>query len=153
MRKILLFITITFCAGCMKSNNSISSSDIKHLNSGKILPDNLPLSEAVRIDNTLYLSGQIGTIPGTLKLTQGGIREEARQTMDNIKTILEEHGSSMNNVIKCLVMLTDLSEWPQFNEVYKEYFSKPYPARSAFGVNNLALGAQLEVECVAYTDS
>jgi 2-iminobutanoate/2-iminopropanoate deaminase len=120
------------------------------LNSGKVYPANVPLSEAVRIDNTLLLSGQIGIEPGTLKLVPGGLREEARQTLDNIKTSLEAHGYSMKDLVKCTVMLADISRWSEFNEVYKGYFKDRYPARSAMGVTGLALGAQVEVECVAY---
>ena len=122
------------------------------LNSGKVLPKNLPLSEAVRHGNTLYLSGQVGIVPGSMKLAPGGIKEEAKQTMENIKTSLEAHGYSMANLIKCTVMLADISDWSTFNEIYKTYFSGNYPARSALGANGLALGARVEVECIAATD-
>jgi 2-iminobutanoate/2-iminopropanoate deaminase len=120
------------------------------LNSGKVVPANLPVSEAVRIDNTLLLSGQIGVLPGTLKLAPGGMKEEARQTMTNIKTTLEAHGYSMRDLVKCTVMLADIGKWAEFNEVYKTFFTERFPARSAFGANGLALGAQVEVECIAY---
>ena len=119
------------------------------LNSGKILPKDLPFSEAVRHGDTLYLSGQIGIAPGTLKLVPGGIKEEARQTMQNIKTTMEAHGYGMKNIVKCTVMLADMTDWPAFNDVYKTFFVSPYPARSAFGANGLALGAKVEVECIA----
>jgi reactive intermediate/imine deaminase len=119
------------------------------LNSGK-LASNLPFSEAVRIDNLLLLSGQIGTVPGTSKLVPGGMKEEARQVMTNIKSILEAHGYSMSDLVKCTVMLADMSQWAAFNEVYRTFFDKRFPARSAFGANGLALGAQVEVECIAY---
>jgi reactive intermediate/imine deaminase len=120
------------------------------LNSGKVSPANLPFSEAVRIDNTLLLSGQIGVLPGTLKLAPGGMKEEARQTMTNIKATLEAHGYTMRDLVKCTVMLADIGKWAEFNEVYKTFFSERFPARSAFGANGLALGAQVEVECIAY---
>jgi 2-iminobutanoate/2-iminopropanoate deaminase len=119
------------------------------LNSGK-LASNLPFSEAVRIDNLLLLSGQIGAVPGTSKLVPGGMKEEARQVMTNIKSILEAHGYSMSDLVKCTVMLADMSQWAAFNEVYRTFFDKRFPARSAFGANGLALGAQVEVECIAY---
>lgn len=122
------------------------------LNSGKVLPKNLPFSEAVRHGDTLYLSGQVGIVPGSLKLAPGGIKEEAKQTLENIKTSLEAHGYTMAHLIKCTVMLTDMSEWSAFNEVYKTFFAGNYPARSAFGANGLALGARVEVECIAATD-
>ncbi|MBL8525894.1 MAG: RidA family protein [Betaproteobacteria bacterium] len=119
------------------------------LNSGKVLPKDLPFSEAVRHGDTLYLSGQIGIAPGTMKVVPGGMKEEARQTMQNIKTTMEAHGYSMKQIVKCTVMLADMSDWPAFNEVYKTFFVAPYPARSAFGANGLALGAKVEVECIA----
>ena len=122
---------------------------VEYLNSGKVLPGNLPFSEAVRVGNMLYLSGQIGVVPGSLKLVAGGTKEEARQTMQNIRTSLDAHGYTMADIVKCTVMLADMSEWSSFNEVYKTFFTDRYPARSAFGVNGLALGARVEVECVA----
>jgi reactive intermediate/imine deaminase len=125
------------------------SASVQFLNSGKVLPTNLPFSEAVRVGNVLYLSGQIGIVPGGMKLAPGGIREEARQTMENIRTSLEAHGYGVNDLVKCTVMLADISEWGTFNEVYKSFFSGRYPARSALGANGLALGARVEVECIA----
>ena len=122
---------------------------IEFLNSGKVTPTTLPFSEAVRVGNTLYLSGQIGIQPGTLNLTAGGIRAEARQALENIKSTLETHGYTMRDVVKCTVMLADIAEWATFNEVYKTYFAPPYPARSALGANGLAMGARVEVECLA----
>ena len=119
------------------------------LNSGKVFPANLPLSEAVRVGDTLYLSGQVGIVPGTMKLVPGGLEGETRQTMENIKTSLQAHGYSMNDLVKCLVMLADISQWAKFNDVYKTYFDERYPARSAFGANGLAIGAQVEIECIA----
>lgn len=122
---------------------------VEFLNSGKIVTTSLPFSEAVRVDNVLYLSGQIGVIPGTLKLVPGGVKEQTRQAMENIKTVLEAHGYAMRDVVKCTVMLADMSEWEMFNEEYRKLFSGRYPARSALGANGLALGARVEVECIA----
>lgn len=122
---------------------------IEYLNSGKVLPSTLPFSEAVRVGNMLYLSGQLGIAPGSMKLVPGGIKEEARQTMENIRTSLEAHGYRMRDLIKCTVMLADMSEWATFNDVYKTFFPEHFPARSAFGASGLALGARVEVECVA----
>ena len=121
----------------------------EYLNSGKVFPDTVPLSEAVRVGDTLYLSGQVGIVPGTMNLAPGGMEGETRQTMENIKTSLQAHGYSMNDLVKCLVMLADISQWATFNEIYKSYFDEHYPARSAFGANGLAIGAQVEIECIA----
>jgi reactive intermediate/imine deaminase len=87
-----------------------------------------------------------------MKLAPGGIEQEAKQTMENIKTSLEAHGYSVSNIVKCTVMLADISEWGTFNEVYKSFFSNRYPARSALGANGLALGARVEIECIAVVD-
>ena len=95
------------------------------------------------------VSGQIGIKPGTLELVPGGIQPEARQALENIRMALEAHGYVLRDVVKCTVMLADIAEWATFNEVYKSYFSAPYPARSALGANGLALGARVEVECLA----
>ncbi len=109
----------------------------------------LPFSEAVLVDDLLILSGQIGVAPGTLTLVPGGMAAEARQTLENIKGVLARHGSSMAKVVKCTIFLADMKDWPAFNVVYREFFTAPYPARSALGANGLALGAQVEVECIA----
>jgi reactive intermediate/imine deaminase len=138
-------------AGLMLSGVVVAKEPeaVEFLNSGKVYPAGVPLSEAVRVGDTLYLSGQIGIQPGTLKLVSGGLKGEAAQAMSNIRTTLEAHGYSMRDVIKCIVMLADITQWGDFNEVYKTFFSAPYPARSALGASGLALGAQVEVECVA----
>ncbi len=117
----------------------------------------LPFSEAVRVGELLILSGVVGTPGATydvetvseLALVPGGIEAESRQVMENIREVLERNGSSLDRVVKCTVMLADISEWGAFNRVYVEYFEKPYPARSALGANGLALGARVEVECWA----
>ena len=131
---------------------AFSSQAADFLNSGKVLPTNLPFSEAVKVGTTLYLSGQIGLLPGSMKLSPGGMKEEARQTLENIRTSLETHGYGMRDVVKCTIMLADITEWAAFNDVYKTFFSLPYPARSALGANGLALGARVEVECIAAKD-
>jgi reactive intermediate/imine deaminase len=95
------------------------------------------------------VSGQIGNVPGTLALVPGGIGPEARQALENIRSILLRNGSSMAAVAKCTVFLADMTEWSAFNEVYVEFFPAPPPARSALGANGLALGARVEVECIA----
>jgi len=111
-----------------------------------------PFSEAVRVGHMLYLSGQVGEVPsgpGEAMLVEGGIQAETRQAMENIKAVLERYGSSMDRVVKCLVMIDDMSEWPAMNEVYGAYFPDHKPARSAIGADGLALGATVEIECWA----
>ena len=109
----------------------------------------LPFSEAVRVGDMLYLSGQIGNrADGTLP---DGIDAQSRQVMDNIGGVLKSAGLSFNDVVKCTVMIDDIKQWGDFNKVYVTYFPDgQFPARSAFGADGLALGALLEVECIAY---
>jgi reactive intermediate/imine deaminase len=107
-----------------------------------------PFSESVRVGNLIYLSGQIGT-DASGKLVSGGISAETKQTLDNIKKALERQNSSMDNVVKCLVMIADMKEWAEMNKVYVTYFNKTLPARSSLGANGLALNARVEIECIA----
>ena len=111
-------------------------------------PADLPLSPAVRVGNLLFLSGQIGTGPDG-KLVPGGIAAETRQAMENIRGVLSRSGSSMDRVVKCLVMLADMQEWAAMNVVYTAYFPDAKPARSSLGASGLALGARVEIECIA----
>ncbi len=106
-----------------------------------------PFSEAVRVGPMLYLSGQIGTAADGL--VEGGIQPETRQTLDNIRATLEKYGSSLDQVVKCTVFLADIAEWPAMNEVYMSYFMAHKPARSAVAGSGLALGARVEIECIA----
>lgn len=108
----------------------------------------LPFSEAVRVGSLLYLSGQMGT-DASGKLVPGGVEAETRQILVNVRAVLERHGSSMDRVVKCLVMLADMQDWPAMNAVYLEHFGPPLPARSAFGASGLALGGRIEMECIA----
>jgi 2-iminobutanoate/2-iminopropanoate deaminase len=108
----------------------------------------LPFSEAVRVGDMLYLSGQLGR-DSSGKMVPGGIAAETRQTMENIKATLERYDSSLDHVIKVTVMLADMTEWEAMNIVYVTYFPKHLPARSALGANGLALGARVEIECIA----
>jgi reactive intermediate/imine deaminase len=111
-------------------------------------PARLPFSAAVRVGPMLYLSGQIGT-DSALTLVPGGIGPETRQTMENILAVLARSGASLDDVVRCTVMLADMSEWGAMNQVYAGFFPRRPPARSAFGATGLALGARVEIECVA----
>ena len=145
MNSILKVLTVTALlisqaaiAGKIEVEHYAVSSDMQ-----------LPFSEAVRVGNMLYLSGQIGIDPATSKLAEGGITGETRQTLENIKASLEKHGSSMSEVIKCTVYLADIKEWAAMNEVYVTFFTSKLPARSALGTSGLGLGARTEIECMA----
>lgn len=110
----------------------------------------LPFSEAVLAGETLYVAGQIGNKPGTMSLVEGGIGPEARQALENLKAIVERHGGSLDQVLKCTVFLADIKDWPAFNVVYREFFKTNLPARSALATGGLVIGARVEVECIAY---
>jgi reactive intermediate/imine deaminase len=125
------------------------TGDVEVLHSDAVMPPELPFSDGVRIGRFVILSGQIGIKPGTMQLVEGGIEGEARQTLDNIARVLAAHGLLLADVVRLQVMLADMADWPRFNTVYREYFSAPWPARSAFGANGLALGARVEVEAFA----
>jgi 2-iminobutanoate/2-iminopropanoate deaminase len=113
----------------------------------------LPFSDAVRIDNLLVMSGQLGVEPATFKLVDGGIEAETRQIFSNMQRILAVSGVGLDAIVKCTVMIADIAEWPLFNTLYVSYFPGNKPARSAFGANGLALGAHVELECWAVLDA
>lgn len=144
----LLFLFFAALLGCNTSQVE-DKAFVEYLNAADLEKLNLPFSEAVRVDNTLYLSGQIGNVPGQMKLVGGGIEEETRQTLENMTAVLQRYGSDLDDVVKCTVFLADIAEWPRMNEVYKTFFDTHYPARSAVAGSGLALGARVEIECIA----
>lgn len=109
-----------------------------------------PFTPAVQVGNLLFLAGQIGTAANAQgAVVAGGIKAETRQTMENIKEVLQKSGSSLDRVVKCTVFMADMREWDAMNEVYATYFPRNKPARSALGANGLALSARVEIECIA----
>ena len=109
----------------------------------------LPFSSAVRVGNLLFLSGQIGVMPGTRDLAPDGIAGQTRQTMENIKAVLEHAGSGLDRVVKCTVFLGNIADYAAMNAVYSSFFPKDPPARSTLAASGLALGAAVEIECIA----
>ncbi len=141
---VVLAFSLFNCESAKKEVN------ISHRATEEFKKANLPFSEAVIVDNVIYLSGQVGSNPqDAMTLVEGGMRAEAKQALENIKQVLEANGSSMENVVKCTVMLADIGEWGDFNEEYIKFFPGEKPARSAFGTSGLALGARVEIECIA----
>lgn len=149
MKKLLLALPVIILFGC-DADPEPAKTEVSYLLMPGMEGLDLPFSSAVRAGNTLYLSGNLGNIPGTLTLAEGGIGAETRQTMDNISAVLEQFDSSLDDVVKCTVFLADIKEWGAMNEVYRSYFKKP-PARSALGSSGLALDARVEIECIAIT--
>ena len=128
--------------------SSLSHAQTVFFNDGPDADQSLPFSQAVRVNGLLFGSGQVGT-DRSGALVDGGIGPESHQVMRNIRDIIHRRGLQMSDVIKCTVFLANVAQWGDFNKVYTSYFSRPYPARSALGANGLALGAALEVECIA----
>jgi len=108
-----------------------------------------PYSQAIQVGNLIYTSGQIPIDPTTGNIVEGGIKEQTRQSLTNIQAILEEAGLTMGNVVKTIVFMADMADFADMNSVYAEFFSEPYPARSAVAVKSLPKGALVEIEVVA----
>lgn len=108
-----------------------------------------PYSQAIKVGNLIYTSGQIPIDPATGVFVEGGIKEQTRQSLTNVKAILEEAGLSMSNVVKTTVFMADMNDFADMNSIYAEFFSEPYPARSAVAVKTLPKGALVEIEVIA----
>lgn len=106
-------------------------------------------SPAIRTGNLVFLSGQIGLKDGTLEVVPGGITAETEEALKRIRSLLNDIGLAMEDVVKCTVFLADISDYPKMNEVYLKYFPSEPPARSALAASGLALGARVEIECIA----
>jgi len=143
-------VILVLVAGCQPSDTGPQPADVEFLQMPMYEGRGLPFSAAVRVDNMLYLSGVIGTDPEaeTLRPMPGGIGAETRRAMEVIREELETFGSSLDRVVKCTIFLADMSEWAEMNAVYVTFFDTP-PARSALGANGLAIGASVEIECMA----
>ena len=108
-----------------------------------------PYSQGMQVGNLIYTSGQIPINPATGSFVEGGIKEQTRQSLLNVKAILEEAGLTMGNVVKTTVFMADMNDFADMNAVYAEFFAEPYPARSAVAVKTLPKGALVEIEVVA----
>ena len=108
-----------------------------------------PYSQAIEANGFIYLSGQLPINPATGAFPEGGIKEQTRQSLLNAQAILNEAGADLSNVVKTTVLLADIADFGAMNEVYAEFFSAPYPGRSAFAVRDLPKGALVEIEMIA----
>lgn len=113
------------------------------------LPSVLPFSSVARVGDTVHVSGQIGHLPGELKLVPGGLEPEARQALTYMKEALAAAGASLDRVVKCTVYFADIADFTAFNRIYAEFFGTHQPARSGVAVAGLALGARIEIDCMA----
>ena len=110
-----------------------------------------PYSQAIQIGGLVYTSGQIPIDPSTGSFVEGGIKEQTRQALENVKSILEEAGMTMGDVVKTTIFMADMNDFAEMNVVYATFFTEPYPARSAVAVKTLPKGALVEIEVIAGT--
>ncbi len=123
------------------------------MNKTIISTDNAPqaigtYSQAVKVDNTVYISGQIPLVPATMEVVEGGIAAEITQVFENLKAVAEAAGGSLSDIVKVNIYLTDLTNFPTVNEIMATYFSEPYPARAAVGIAALPKGVGVEMEAI-----
>ncbi len=141
---ILSFLIISLLSSCSTSQKT----EIEFLESKIERRKKAPYSDAVRVGDLLFLTGQVGFNSDSLKLAHGGIKAETRQALENIKAVLEAHGSDIEHVAKCTVILTDVNDFAAFNEVFRQYFPKNKPARTTF-VADLVIDAKIEIDVTA----
>jgi len=146
MRLFIAAVAALVLAGCAHPGHHRT---VEHYPNPGDPEGKLPFADAVRAGGLLFQSGKLGIEPGTLKLVPGGIQPETRQALEHIKAGFARYGVGMDRVVKCTVFLADMKEWAAMNEVYVQFFPGGKPARSAFGVNGLAFGARVEIECIA----
>jgi 2-iminobutanoate/2-iminopropanoate deaminase len=135
--------------------SSMADADVKYFRSETFKEKKLPLSEAVRVGNLLFVSGNLGidfSKKKELELVHGGIVAETKQTMLNIENTLKGSGSSLSQLVKCTVFMSNMDEWPELNKIWPSFFGENFPARTAVEVQRLWRGAAVEIECIAYVD-
>ena len=147
IRILPLLITSFLCFNC-KDDSFPSRKEVLFHKSHEPKKANSPFSDIVQVGNLYFLSGQVGMDHKSRKLVEGGIEAETRQCLENIKAVLEKHDMSMDNVVKCTVILADIEDFKTFNEIYKSYFPKK-PARTTFAAKGLAVNAKIEIDCIA----
>lgn len=148
--KIIVIIALSFVS-CTKTSKDPKKEKIAtYIETEEFSKMGYPFSQAVLYGDILYASGQVGDLGNSDVLIEGGITEQTHQTMLNIKKVLEDNGTSLDNVIKCTCMLDDIKDWGDMSKEYVKFFPNHKPARSAFATNGLALGALVEIECMAY---
>ncbi len=122
---------------------------MKSINTDKAPAAIGPYSQAIKAGHLVFVSGQLPIDPSTGAFAEGGIKELTRQSLTNMKHILSEAGYKMSDVVKTTVFLTDMADFAEMNEVYAEFFSNPFPARSAVAIKTLPKDARVEIECIA----
>ncbi len=147
MKKILSFSCLLFLIGC-KPEVSPSVNNVIFHKTHEPQKTGAPFSDIVQVGDLYFLSGQIGMNHTTRTLVSGGVQAETTQILENIKSVLKQHGLEMKDIIKCTVILSDIDDFTTFNEIYKQYVPQK-PARTTFAAAGLARGAKIEIECIA----
>ena len=144
---------LTFVLGLF-SLATMAEADVEYFRSDAFKEKNLPLSEAVRVGNLVFVSGNLGIdfSKKELALVPGGIVAETKQTMANIEKALITSGSSLDKLIKCTVYLSNMDEWPELNKIWPSFFKENFPTRTAIEVGRLWRGAAVEITCTGYID-
>ena len=147
MASLLLLLTVN---SCQSTNNRIANNMKERINTSNAPAAIGPYSQAIDSSHGLiFVSGQLPIDPATGSFPEGGVKEQTRQSLTNAKAILEAAGLSLDNVVKTTVFLADMGDFAAMNEVYAQFFSEPFPARSAVAVKTLPKNALVEVECIA----
>ncbi|MFL1897410.1 RidA family protein [Aquimarina sp. 2-A2] len=147
MKRLYFFLVVFISGSVWSSYAQEEGQQIIFHKTHELKKEQAPFSDIVEVGKLYFLSGQIGLDHTTRQLVDGGIEAEMKQTLENIKAVLTHHQLSMNQVVKCTVILKNIDDFKTMNEIYKQYFPQK-PARTTFAVANLALGAQIEIECV-----
>ncbi|MFT6192430.1 MAG: 2-iminobutanoate/2-iminopropanoate deaminase [Paraglaciecola sp.] len=142
--KLIIILLLLIHLSCKNDADAV----IKHHKSHEKSRKNVPFSDAVQVNNLYFLTGQIGKNHTTGKIVDGGIEAETRQTIKNIEAVLQHHNLTLKNVVKCVVILSDIKDFSKMNIIYRTYFKDKLPARTTFAAN-LVAGAKIEIEVVA----
>ncbi len=137
------------------STNAVTAdTDVEYFRSKTFVEKKLPLSEAVRVGNLLFVSGNLGIdfSKAGLDLVPGGLVAETKQTMLNIENTLKGSGSSLDKLVKCTLYMANIDEWPELNKIWPSFFNENFPTRTAIEVGRLWRGAAIEITCIAYVD-
>lgn len=148
-KSIIISFILTLLVYVSCNNEEKEEKAVRRVITLENTPVKRPYSPAIEIRNTLYVSGQIAVDQATGKLIEGGIGEQTKQTLKNLKNVIEKAGYSMGNVAKCTVLLYDIAYYTSVNQIYMEFFPTDPPARMAFAVKDLPMGALIEIDAIA----
>ena len=149
-RYAVLTITLLAVAGCAETMDERRAEPPVVVAPESAVLGDLPFSPGIRAGDFLFLSGAVGTAPGTTELVSDDVGEQTTQTLRNLETVLDAVGLGLGDVVKCTVFLVDMADYAAMNEAYRAVWPGPPPARSTVAGSGLALGAKVEIECIAY---